>query len=140
MAVYSFQDTIVTVSHPAKGQKVISGTGVGDIVTSYANDSSAHLLSNDGRVITSKIKAPNGTVTVNVLQNGDAYAWFKEIYNYLKTAPSEDWNGLTFTIKSPTEFTVCKFCSFQKFPDVTRGQQAAMVPFAFLAEEIAQEG
>ena len=86
MSVYSFSDTAVTVQHPAVGQKVISGMGVGDIITAFANDSSAHTLSNDGRVITSKIKAPNGTLTINVLQNSDAFAWMKNLYNRLQSS------------------------------------------------------
>ena len=139
MSVYSFSDTAVTVQHPAVGQKVISGMGVGDIITAFANDSSAHTLSNDGRVITSKIKAPNGTLTINVIQNSDAFAWMKNLYNRLQTAGSEEWNGITVTIKSPSEFTICKACSFQKFPDVTRGQQAQMVSIVLLAEEISME-
>lgn len=140
MNVYSFADTVVTIQHSGLGQKVISGTGVGDVVTSYANDASAHLLSNDGRVITSKIDAPNGTVTLNVLQGGDAYEWLVNAYNYAKTADAQEWNGFTVTIKAPNEFVTCKGCSFQKLPDITRGQQAQMVAFALLSEEIAMEG
>ena len=139
MRVYSFKDTTVTIQHDALGQKVISGTGVGDIVTSFANDSSAHLLSNDGRVITSKIEAPNGTVTINVPQGSDAYDWMINAYNYLRTADSQEWNGLTITIRGPVENVTCTGVSFQKIPDVTRGQQAQQVGFAFLAEEIVQE-
>ena len=65
-STYAFEDLSVTLSHPSVGQFLFQGTGIGSITFAMANDSSSHDVAADGSVMTSKIKAGNGTVTISV--------------------------------------------------------------------------
>ena len=59
---YSFENTIVTISHPDVGQYTMYGAGLGDITISRSNDETSHEISADLSVLISKSVKKNGTV------------------------------------------------------------------------------
>ena len=71
VSTYSFENTIVTISHPDVGQYTMYGAGLGDITISRSNDETSHEISADLSVLISKSVKKNGTVTINVLQASD---------------------------------------------------------------------
>lgn len=121
---YSFQEAVVTVSHPLFGQYSFVGQGIGSVDIDYANDASAHDLAADGTVMTSKIKADNGTVAINIQQTSSGNTWLTNLFKSLKIAAASAWNDLTITVSVPSisESTVCSRCCFQK--NATRSYQA----------------
>lgn len=136
---YSFADVSVVIAHPAVGQCIAQGQGLGDITVSYANDLSAHLLSNDGTVTTSKIEAPNGTVTINTTQVGEIHRFLTKLANYCKVASASEWARTSILIRGNGFERYCTGVSPQKIPDETLGQQAQNVAWALLAAKITSE-
>ena len=51
---YSFEDTIVTFSHPNFGTYSAYGTGIGSLAIAYANDVTKHDVAADLAVVVSK--------------------------------------------------------------------------------------
>lgn len=136
---YSFDDVSVVISHPAVGQCIAQGKGLGDISVNYANDATGHLLSNDGSVTVSKIAANNGTVTINTTQAGTVHQFLMKLSNYCKVADASEWARTTIVIRGCGVQTSCTGVSPQKIPDETYGQQAQNVPWALMAADITRE-
>ena len=136
---YSFTDISCVLSHPAVGQLICNGEGRGDIAISYANDMTAHLLSNDGVVTPTKIEASNGTITINTSQMGEIHRYLSKLANYIRVSRASEWARLTITIKAQNLQTTCKGVSPQKIPDETYGQQAQNVAWALMAAKINRE-
>ncbi|UUZ85666.1 DUF3277 family protein [Paenibacillus sp. P26] len=113
---YSFGDTSTTILHPSYGQFVANGYGLGSITVSMTNDRSVHDLSADGTVMVSKIKASNGTFTIQAQQTSSLHQWLLGLYNYLDQAPSDQWASITIQIRSNTmrELITGVGVSFQK--------------------------
>ena len=137
--VYSFADVSVVIAHPALGQCIAQGEGLGDITIAYSNDLSAHLLSNDGSVTTSKTETHNGTVTINTTQAGNIHRFLQKLTNYCKVADSSQWAKTSITIRGNGFERYCTGVSPQKIPDETLGQQAQNVAWAMLAARITSE-
>lgn len=139
-STYSFNDVITVLSFanllPAY---TVNGQGVGTINVNNTNDNSAQDLAADGSVMTSKIKASNGTVAISVQQTSPLHKWLKQAYNAATLAPTALWAALAITVTSPTgTFDVinCKGCSFQKPADQPYEQQGQMVTWNFLASDV----
>jgi len=97
---YSFTDTTVTFSHPAWGNLVANGSGLGNIAITMTTDRTAHDVSADGSVMVSKIAGRNGTIAVNVQQTSLVAKRLTALFNYLVAAPAEQWAQLSITINN----------------------------------------
>jgi len=138
---YSFADLAVTIMHPAMGQLSLQGEGIGTITFTFAEDTSAHDLAADGRVMTSKVEARNGSVAIEVQQTSEAHAWFTRLNNYLNAAPSSQW-AITSLMGVATSMRVtheCQGMSIQKRPDKAYQAQGQRVTWTFLAEEMMEK-
>jgi len=138
---YSFSDLDIVFSSPAMGSISCNGEGIGDITFSRSNDMSAHDVGADGRVMTSKIVAKNGTVTLNIQQTSPLANWLVRYVNYVENASSSAFTGLTITASSRVmarQHTAFG-CSPQKMPDAAYAQQGARRAFAFLAETTEED-
>lgn len=139
--VYSFTDVSVTISHPAVGQKVLNGEGLGSISVNMSNDRTVHDIAADGSVMPSKIKANNGVVSMSIQQTSSLHAWLLKWYNYLDTAPSSQWAKTQITIRSTTmgELITATGVSPQKLPDKPYQQQGQQIVWNMMAAGIQQE-
>lgn len=138
---YSFADVIMTISHPAIGQYVATGAGLGSITTTMTTDRTAHDISADGSVMVSKIKGRNGTHAISVQQTSDLNKWLLKLYNYLETAPTNQWAGITIVIRSPQmqDLITSTGVSFQKLPDRPYQTQGQQVTWNLMAADIQQD-
>ena len=139
-SVYGFKDLSVVMSHPAMGQIEINGEGAKSITFAKANDVSQHDVAADGSVMTSKIEARNGTVTIVVQQTSAANKWFTRLYNYLQTADLSEWTqismlGTSNSMKVTHEGTGI---SIQKRPDAPYQSQGGEMSWTFLASELKE--
>ncbi len=139
-STYAFEDLSVVLSHPSVGQFVFQGTGLGSITFGMANDSSAHDVASDGSVMTSKIKAGNGTVTISVQQTSQANAFLRKMFNYLYTAPSSEWAQISLMAESKVMGVThtATNMSFQKKPDGAYQQTGQQISWAFLAGDLQE--
>lgn len=135
---YSFGDISLVLQHPTFGSYTAMGEGLGSITVSMANDVSYQDLAADGAVMTSKVKADNGTVQLVAQQTSSLNKFLTNLYNFVKTAPAAEWEGLSMLVKAPTieQTTDIQRMSFQKFADKPYQQQGQQVTWSFLAASI----
>jgi len=137
-STYSFADVSSTLAHPAVGSYTFQGAGLGGVTVAMANDVSQQDLAADGSVMTSKIKAQNGTLTYNLQQTSDGAKFLKKLNTYLKTAPSSEWTRATATVVSTQQGVNISATGLspQKPPDAAFAQTGTQVAFAYLAQVI----
>lgn len=140
-STYSFSDVTMVISHPAVGQFVATGAGLGSITTIMTTDRTTHEISADGSVMVSKIKARNGSHSISVQQTSDLNRWLLKLYNYLETAATNQWAGITIVIRSPQmqDLITSTGVSFQKLPDKPYQAQGQQVTWNLLAADIQQD-
>ena len=137
-STYSFTDLTVTFEHPALGQLVCQGEGLGQITFTMAEDTSAHDLAADGSVMTSKVAAPNGTVAIEVQQTSYVHAWFTRLNNYLRTAPAREWAKISMLAVSPSMHITHEGTnmSIQKRANQNYQQQGQRITWNLLAGDL----
>lgn len=139
-STYSFEDLAVVISHPGMGQLSLQGEGLGSITFAMSNDISQHDLAADGSVMTSKVKAGNGTITIQVQQTSDAAKWLRKYINYVNAAPSSEFAKGT-VIGSSKVMGVTHTCtgvSPQKRPDAAYQQTGQQASFTLMAQSIEE--
>lgn len=134
-STYSFADLAVVLSHPSLGQLVLQGEGLGSITFAMAGDIAAHDVAADGSVMTSKKKAPNGTITVSVQQTSSANKWLINAYNYLDNGPSSEFAQMSLIGESKVMGVThtASNMTIQKMPDNAYGADGAQVSWTLLA-------
>lgn len=140
-STYSFADVTMTISHPAIGQYVASGAGIGSITTTMATDRTTHDVSADGSIMVSKIKGRNGSHAVSVQQTSDLNKWLLRLYNYLENAAANEWARTTIVMRAPRmgEMITSTGVSFQKLPDKPYQAQGQQVTWNLMAADIQQD-
>ena len=135
---YSFENTIVTISHPDVGQYTMYGAGLGDITISRSNDETSHEISADLSVLISKSVKKNGTVTINVLQASDANDFMLRLVKYVETAVPAVFAKTQISIESNStgEQWVCTGVSPPKMADVTYAAQGTTKDWNMMAASI----
>jgi hypothetical protein len=141
MNTYSFSDVSVTISHPAVGQFIANGSGIGTITVSMATEKTVHDVAADGNVMVSKIKGRNGTVALAIQQVSEFQKWLNKWYNYLDVAPTDNWALTTIVIRAPKmgELTIASGVSPQKLPDKPYQAQGQQVTWNLMAADIQQD-
>ncbi|WP_205127113.1 phage protein [Paenibacillus ginsengarvi] len=137
---YSFEDVTMTISNPAVGQFVASGTGIGSISIAMTTDRTAHDVSADGSVMVSKIPGRNGNTSIAAQQTSDLNQWLIRLYNYLETAPTSQWASTSILIRAPRmqDHIALTGVSFQKLPDRQYQAQGQQVTWTLMAADIQQ--
>lgn len=141
MIVYSFADVSMIISHAAVGQSVANGEGIGNINTAMATDRTIHETAADGSVMVSKIKGRSGSHTLAIQQTSDLNGWLLRLYNYLETAPANEWAGISIIIRAPNmqDLITSNGVSFQKLPDKPYQAQGQQITWNFMAADIQQD-
>lgn len=137
---YSFGDVSVVFAHPAVGQYVATGAGLGSISVSMTTDRTTHDVAADGSVMVSKVLGRNGSLTITVQQTSELNKWLLKLYNYVEQAPTPEWANTRITIRSASMQDLIRVtgASFQKLPDRPYQAQGQQVSWVLMAAEIDQ--
>lgn len=140
MSTYSFEDVTCSLQHDGVGSESSTGAGVGSITTTMTTERTVHDVAADGIVMITKVPGKNGLVAIAMQQNSDLNKWLLKWYNYVDTADSSEWAGMTITIKSKNlgDVTTCTQVSPQKLPDRPYQAQGQHVTWNLMAAKIAQ--
>lgn len=136
---YAFEDLAVVFSHRSKGTLTLTGAGIVSATVSRSNDVSAHDLAADGSVMTSKIQARNGVLTLVVQQSSSGANWLRKLNQYLEVASSSEWTQAVCSISSKVMGVNvnCTGISPQKTPDAAYQATGQQVSFAYLCQNIS---
>ena len=117
--VYSFEDTVVTISHPSVGVYSAYGTGIGDLSVNLSENVTTHEIAADQSVIVSKHVKRNGTVNFNISQVSDFNKWLKKFAAYIEEADASEFALATISISNKTtgDNYYCTGVSHQKVAD-----------------------
>lgn len=139
---YSFTDHIITISSPAYAAFVLNGQGIGELNITYANDNSIQDNAADGSVMTSKIKADNGTISITMQQTSELHKWLIGLFNALYALPSNFWISTNISIRALNsgESIICTGVCFSKRADKPIQAQGQMITWNFMAAQISQNG
>ena len=138
---YSFEDTVLTISHPNFGTYSAYGTGIGSLSIAYANDVTKHDVAADLAVVVSKWVAKNGTVTLDIMQSSDFNAWLKKFAAFLENSDTDQFALATMSIsnKSTGDSYYCTGVSHQKRADNSFQSQAQNRSWAMMCASISQQ-
>ena len=138
---YSFEDTVLTISHPNFGTYSAYGTGIGSLSISYANDVTKHDVAADLAVVVSKWVAKNGTVTLDIMQSSDFNAWLKKFTAFLENSDTDQFALATMSIsnKSTGDSYHCTGVSHQKRADNNFQSQAQNRSWTMMCASISQQ-
>ena len=138
---YSFEDTVLTISHPNFGTYSAYGTGIGSLSISYANDVTKHDVAADLAVVVSKWVAKNGTVTLDIMQSSDFNAWLKKFAAFLENSDTDQFALATMSIsnKSTGDSYYCTGVSHQKRADNSFQSQAQNRSWIMMCASITQQ-
>ena len=94
----------------------------------------------DGTVMPSKIAGKNGTISLEIQQISELHKWLMKWNNYIETAGTDEWCGMTITIKSSSlgDMTVCIGVSPEKLPDRLYKAQGSQITWQLMATKITQ--
>ena len=98
--VYSFLDTVGSISCDLLENYIFTGKGLGSITVTRATENTTHDVASDGSVMVSKVAGSNGTVTIECQQTSEVHRWLQKWYNALESAPTSEWAGTDMTIKN----------------------------------------
>lgn len=138
---YSFEDTVLTISHPNFGTYSAYGTGIGSLSIAYANDVTKHDVAADLAVVVSKWVAKNGTVTLDIMQSSDFNAWLKKFAAFLENSDTDQFALATMSIsnKSTGDNYYCTGVSHQKRADNNFQSQAQNRSWTMMCASITQQ-
>lgn len=138
---YSFEDTVLTISHPNFGTYSAYGTGIGSLSIAYANDVTKHDVAADLAVVVSKWVAKNGTVTLDIMQSSDFNAWLKKFTAFLENSDTDQFALATMSIsnKSTGDSYYCTGVSHQKRADNNFQSQAQNRSWTMMCASISQQ-
>ena len=138
---YSFEDTVLTISHPNFGTYSAYGTGSGSLSISYAHDVTKHDVAADLAVVVSKWVAKNGTVTLDIMQSSDFNAWLKKFTAFLENSDTDQFALATMSIsnKSTGDSYYCTGVSHQKRADNNFQSQAQNRSWTMMCASISQQ-
>lgn len=138
---YSFEDTVLTISHPNFGTYSAYGTGIGSLSIAYANDVTKHDVAADLAVVVSKWVAKNGTVTLDIMQSSDFNAWLKKFTAFLENSDTDQFALATMSIsnKSTGDNYYCTGVSHQKRADNSFQSQAQNRSWTMMCASITQQ-
>lgn len=139
--VYSFEDTVVTISHPSVGVYSAYGTGIGDLSVNLSENVTTHEVAADQSVIVSKHVKRNGIVNFNISQVSDFNTWLKKFVAYIEEADVSEFALATISISNKTtgDNYYCTGVSHQKIADNNLQSQAQNRNWAMMCAHITNK-
>ena len=140
--VYSLPDCRTVLSHPDVGTANLHQCGHGKITIASAGDLTSHTMTADGYVVVNKLKTTNGTITIEIPQNGILDEFFRHWTRWQKNSQEPSRVALgTLTIQDAAgRFTVvCTGVTLQKVPDRVFDRTATNLVVTLLATTITEQ-
>ena len=140
--VYSLADTRTVLYHPNVGTANLHLCGAGKIVISASGDLSSHTATADGYVVINRLRAENGTITLEVPQNSIGDDFLRKWVRYLRTVQDSSrfaLSTLTVTDQAGGFTILCTGVTPQKAPDRTYDRSATSVTYTLLAASITEK-
>jgi hypothetical protein len=100
MQIYSFQDLNVVIQHPALGQLVLNGQGIGTITFTPTTDRTVVDTAADGNIMMSAVAGNSATVSIAIQQTSSLQAFLLQWWNYLVGATKDQWGLASLTAHS----------------------------------------
>jgi hypothetical protein len=131
---YSFLEHIITFTHPAVGVYTVTGTGIGSVTVTPDGPITDISRAADGKVIMSKLKIPNGSISIQMQQTSEFHKFLKNYRNAIDILPASNYNlavinisDLFLTREIVNAFSVAP----EKGADITYEAQSGMVTWNF---------
>ena len=139
--VYSITDCKVELGHPDVGRAHIHQCGHGKITISSAGDLTSHTMTADGYVVVNKLTSTNGTITMEIPQNGQLDEFFVHWIGWQKKCdPSRiALGGLTIQDLAGGFTVTCTGVTIQKMPDRVFDRTATNRIITLLATTITEQ-
>ena len=140
--VYSLPDVKSVLYHPDVGTANLHLCGAGKIVISASGDLSSHTATADGYVVINRLRAENGTITLEVPQNSIGDDFLRKWVRYLRTVQDSSrfaLSTLTVTDQAGGFTILCTGVTPQKVPDRTYDRSATSVTYTLLAASITEK-
>jgi hypothetical protein len=136
--LYSFADISFVISHPAVGQYVANGSGIGSIKVTMTTDRTKHDVAADGSVMVTRVEGNNGTIALAIQQSSALHQWLVNLYNYVRTSDPSQWALASITISSPLMLTqiYASGVSFQILTEQDFGADGAQFTWDLMAADI----
>ena len=96
---YSFDDVECTISHPAVGQYVVNGKGIGSINVTPSTEKTVHDVAADGSIMISKVAGDNAAINIEIQQTSELHKWLTNYYNVILLSPATVWASATIIIR-----------------------------------------
>lgn len=137
-STYSFSDLVGTMSQASVGSYSFTGQGVGEMTITYAAERTVHDVAADGSVMASKIANNTGTCTIQAQQTSDLHTYLLNWFNYLWTAPTNEWTSTSITIRSLTmnKTYILTGVSPQKIGDTPYQAQGQRITWTLMACDV----
>lgn len=131
----------MTFTHPSYGQHVATGEGLGSITTSMTADRAVHDVAADGSIMTSKIRARNGSHAIVIQQTSPLDQWLTKLFNYLETAATSEWASLSVTQRAPGlgNLITSTGVTIVKQPDRPFQAQGQQITWNLIAADVQQD-
>ena len=140
--VYSLSDCRAVLAHPDVGAANLHLCGHGKITISSAGDLTSHTMTADGYVVVNKLKSTNGTITIEIPQDGQLDEFFRHWIRWQKNSQNPSRVALgTLTIQDVTGglTVVCTGVTLQKMPDRVFDRTATNLVVTLLATTITEQ-
>ena len=140
-SAYSLTDVRTVLYHPDVGQCVLSDTGSGKITISRTGDLASHTTTADGYVVINRMRAPNGTVTLEIPQNSAADRFLRKWIRYITGTQTSGFARSTLTVydTAGSVLYTMQGVTPQKWPDVTYDQTAGNITYTLLAASVTEQ-
>jgi hypothetical protein len=140
-STYSFADVSVVFYHPAVGQYIASGQGIGTITKTHATEHTVHDTAADGSVMASKVPGNSGTATLTIQQTSPLHRWLVKWANHvIASNDSSEFTTATITLRAATmgDYIVWSGVSPQKLPDHPYQAQGQMITWTLMATSVEE--
>jgi hypothetical protein len=141
VTTYSFEDVSFVIQHPALGQKIANGEGIGKITVAYTDNLTESDLGADGGVMISKVLSRRGTVTLEIQQTSSVNKWLLNLANTVVNGASSGWASASITITEKFDngvTTTASQVALIKRPDRSLAQQGDHVSWELFAANISE--
>ena len=141
-SVYSLPDCKTVLYHPDVGQANLHQCSHGKITVSHAGDMTSHTVTADGYIVVNRLKSTNGTIQLELPQDGLSDWFFRQWINWQKNAPDPSRIALgTLTIedRAGNFKVICTGVTIQKVPDRVFDRTATNLVITLLATTITEQ-
>jgi hypothetical protein len=138
---WSFLDVDFAIQHPAYGQYIVQGEGIGTITRTMTQARTQHDTAADGEIMVSKIPGNNGNLVLAIQQVAGLNKWLTGLSNYINDQQTEAKEFARATvdirIRSTGEKISATGVSLEKIADQALQAQGQMRSWTLMCKNIS---